>query len=276
MSALPHRHRMSPSDLFLPADSLTNPYILVQTLAALYSNASLALNSVAGKDVDLPLAAMGISPTIIAVSAESALKLHQTTRETITGSAKQFALSAQSSALDSGYMPPATLLSRINTPTRATLGNVPSKLRLMYVFERANAGTPPLSATELSDLRAFTGARVIYALTAAKVAGPVAQTNFYDYRRLGQEKGKHSHFGVPVSALEAKVVDAKDQKTVEGKQPKGEVSCIRALDQIPANRRVDCRKRTSREKWERQPKRDGYIPRGRNAGLSLDSHMKTS
>lgn len=227
---------MSPNDLFLPADRLTNPYILVQTLAAMYSGASVAFNSVAGKDVDLPLAAMGISPTIIAASAESALKLHRGTRGTITSSAKQLALSTQVQALDSGYMPPATILSRVNVPTRASLGNVPSKLRLMYVFERAHAGTPPLSASELSDLRAFTGARVIYALTAAKVAGPVAQTNFYDYRRLGQESGKHSHFGVPVSAVEAKVVDAKEQKTVEGEAPKGEVSGKTSLNII----HIDC------------------------------------
>lgn len=215
---------MSPADLFLPTDALTNSYILVQTFAALYSNASVAINSVAGKGVELPLAAMGVSPTIMAASAESALKLHRTTKETISSVPKKFALNTQKSALDSGYMPPASLLSRINTPARVNLGNVPSKLRLMYVFERLHASTPPLGPEELSELRAFTGARVVYALAASKVAGPVTQTHLYDYRTMPQENRKHSHFGVPVSSLEVKTVDADQHKTVEGEAPRGEVS----------------------------------------------------
>ncbi|KAB8360743.1 hypothetical protein FH972_024478 [Carpinus fangiana] len=217
ISALPAKHRMSPSDLFLPADALTSIYILVQTLAALYSNASVALNSVAGKEVELPAAVMGVAPTIIAASAETALKLHRDSTTNVKTAAKKLAHRAQSQALAAGYMPTTSLATKFNEPHRASIGTPPGKLRLLYIFERAHAGTPPVSSEELSDLRVFTGARVIYALTASKVAGTVTQTSYYDYRIDAATKGKHSHFGSPVSSLELKLVDSDTHKTTDQK-----------------------------------------------------------
>jgi hypothetical protein len=84
----------------------------------------------------------------------------------------------------------------------------------LFTSERAGLNTPPLSSKDLSDLRIYTQARVVYALTAAKVAGAVAQTNMYDYR-LGMPSNKHSHFGVPLSSLEVKVRDTPTLKTTE-------------------------------------------------------------
>lgn len=222
-SALPMRQRLSPEDIFLPADSLTQPYMLTQTLAALYSGATVALNSVAGPQVDLATAAAGIAPTVMAASAASALKLHEATKSTVTSGPKKFALNSQKSALDSGYMPPTTVMSRINEPTRATLGTLPNKLRLLYIFERAHSNTPPLNSETLTELRAFTGARVIYALACAQVAGTVTQTAFYDYRRDKQGREKHSHFGGPVSSLEVKLMDTDTHKNAQGQSPMGEV-----------------------------------------------------
>ena len=223
-SALPMRHRMSPDDLYLPADSLTQPYILVQTLAALYHGASLALNSVAGPQVDLATAAVGVSPTIVSGSAASAAKLYNETKDTIAGGAKKMALNSQKQALEAGYMPPATVLSRINTPTRVNLGRLPDKLRLLYICERANTDAPPLTSDMLTELRALTGARIVYALTAPKVAGSVAQTAFYDYRVDQKDRQTQSHFGAPVSSVEVKLVDTDSHKNVEGQAPMGEVS----------------------------------------------------
>lgn len=54
----------------------------------------------------------------------------------------------------------------------------------------------------------------MYALTAARVAGAVAQTNMYDYR-IGGLASKHSHFGVPLSSVEVKVKDTPTLKTTE-------------------------------------------------------------
>jgi hypothetical protein len=67
---------------------------------------------------------------------------------------------------------------------------------------------------DLSDLRIFTSARVVYALTAAKIAGAVAQTSFYDYRVVN-DAGKHSHFGPPLSSVEVLLRDTKDHKTTD-------------------------------------------------------------
>ena len=235
ISALPPIQRFSPSDLYFPADSLAQPHILTQTLAALYSNASVALNSVAGTAVDLPLATDGISPTIISAGSQSALKLHNATSTAVQGSAfKRLAHKSQTSALEAGYMPPTTsLMARVNSPVRIL--DAP-RLRLLYVHERVNASTPPLSPSELSNLRAFTGARVIYGLTAASVAAPVTQTNVFDYRVEDTVGGRHSHFGVPLSCVEAKVVDTKTHKTKgdgmeEGSDyvPKGEVSATTCM-----------------------------------------------
>lgn len=219
ISALPLKRRISQSDLYLPADALTSPYILVQTLAALFSNASVVLNSVAGKDVEIPLAAMGVAPTIIAASADSALKLHEKTRGDVTTTTKRIALRTQTQALAAGTMP---IKPTLTSPAFASVGTPPGKLRLLFVFERINSGTPPLSSVELSELRAFTGARVIYGLTSARVAGTIAQTTFFDYRTDETPKGKHAHFGVPLGAVEIKLVDTDSHKTTDEK-PLGEI-----------------------------------------------------
>ena len=116
-------------------------------------------------------------------------------------------------------------MTKLNPPTTAALGTTRGKLRLLYAFERAHASTPPLSPAELSDVRAFTGARVIYALTAAKVAGAVTQTNFYDYRTESQERGKHSHSGAPVSSVEIVLKDTEGHKTTDDRV-EGEVNCF--------------------------------------------------
>lgn len=231
ISALPPKERLDSSDLYLPADALTSVYILVQTLAALYSNASVALNSVAGKGVELSAAVMGVAPTIISASAETALKLHKESIRNVNSAAKKLAHRAQTQALSAGYMPTPSMSTKLNAPHRANIGTSPGKLRLFYVFERAHAGTPPVSSAELSDLRAFLGARVIYAFTAAKVAGTVTQTNFFDYRVEEATKGKHSHFGSPVSSLEVQLVDNDSHKTTDEKAS-GDVSSRIFLSKI--------------------------------------------
>jgi hypothetical protein len=175
----------------------------------------VAINSVAGPGVELKLAMRNIAPTIVVASAETAEKLHAETKIGIAGGLKALAHSAQTSALDAGRMPVDTLLTSINAPHRAAIGNTPGKLRLLFVSERAGAETPPLSSLDLSDLRIFTGARVVYALTAAGVAGAVAQSSIYDYRRSGGSRNKQGHFGAPLSCVEIKLVDTSAHKTTD-------------------------------------------------------------
>lgn len=90
--------------------------------------------------------------------------------------------------------------------------------------ERAScleAGTPPLSSTMLSDLRIFTRARICYGLCTAKVAGAVAQTHVFDYRRV--DGTGYSHFGVPLSSVEVWLVDKGDDGKVGATRPEGEI-----------------------------------------------------
>jgi hypothetical protein len=181
----------------------------------LFSHSTVVINSVAGPGVDLTLATRSIAPTIVVVSAETAAKLHSTTSSAGLSGPKKFAHYLESRMLTAGRLPPDTFLTKLNAPSRATLGTTPGKLRLMFVSERVGLNSPPLTADDLSDLRIYTKARVLYALTAAKVAGAIAQTNVYDYRRGLTPSNKHSHFGVPLSSLEIKVKDTPQHKTTD-------------------------------------------------------------
>lgn len=203
--------------MFLPAESLTHSFAFVLTLAALFSHATVTLNSVAGTDVELDAATRSVSPTIIVASAESAAALHANTLSKITSGPKKLAHYLEGCALAAGRMPGVSLASRINVPTKAALGATPGKLRLLFVSERAGANAPPLTANDLSDLRIYTGARIAYALTSSKVCGAVAQTNVYDYRRSAESSQKHSHFGVPLSSVEVKLRDTAQHKTTDEK-----------------------------------------------------------
>ena len=107
----------------------------------------------------------------------------------------------------------ASFLSRYNDSLRPTVGTTPGKLRLIYTAQAAGTASPLLSESVLSDLRIFTGARVVYALTAPRVAGAVAQTQYHDYRVQGEGEG--SHFGPPVSAVEVLLKDAPGHKITD-------------------------------------------------------------
>ena len=216
--ALPARQRLSASDLVLPADSFSNSYVLCQTLAALISPASVAINSVAGPGVDLALATRNISPTVVIASPETLSSLHQAETARLTSGLQKLAHSSQTSVMSAGRMPSSTLVSNL-FGAQSSMSATPGKLRLILVSERANTDAPKLSSAMLCDLRVFTRARICYALTASRVAGAVAQTNLYDYR---MDTSGHSHFGVPVSSVEVKLANRND-KEVDENAPRGEI-----------------------------------------------------
>jgi acyl-CoA synthetase (AMP-forming)/AMP-acid ligase II len=216
LSSIPSSQRISPSDLFLPTDSLSTIYPLVLTLSALYCNASVALNSVAGRSQNLVLATQGVAPTIIVASATTLSNTHAETAGKLTSPFYRAVHWSQTRTLtQNGVMPLASMFSRFNDSLRPTIGTKPGKLRLVFVSEQSGADSTPLSATNLSDLRIFTGARVVYALTAAKVAGAVTQTGIYDYRVEESASGKCSHFGAPVSSVEVFLRDTKEHMTTD-------------------------------------------------------------
>jgi hypothetical protein len=212
---MPVTQRMSPSDLFLPINSLSTVYPLVMTLTALYCNSSLALHSVAGPNARFYEATQSIAPTVVVVSASTLSQMRKEAVQRMSSPIVKAAHWIQTRSLtQDGVMPVATVLSRLNDSTRPAIGTTPGKLRAVFVSEEAGGDSPALSSLDLSDLRVLTGARVVYALTAAKVAGAVSQTSFYDYR-ISNDTGKHCHFGPPVSSVEILLRDTKDHKTTD-------------------------------------------------------------
>ncbi|KAK8034474.1 hypothetical protein PG993_009469 [Apiospora rasikravindrae] len=216
LTAVPTTQRFSPADLFLPAASLASSFPLALTLAALYYNATVAFNSVAGTSPDLALATSGIAPTVMVATPQTLLKTHAEASGKITNVISRAAHWVQTRSLvQNGAMPVASFLSQFNDSIRPEIGTTPGKLRLLYVAEGVNAETPALKESTISDLRVFTGARVIYALTTAKVAGSVTQTQFHDYRVSGDGP---SHFGPPVSSVEVLLKDSGRHQTSEDGQ----------------------------------------------------------
>lgn len=215
LAAVPTKERIGPSDLFLPADSLSNIHTLVLTLTALYSNASVALNSVAGKSCDLVLATQGVAPTVIVASPATLLDIHEESTRKLSSSLARASHALSTRTLtQEGILAPSNILSSFSSGARPAIGTKPGKLRLIYVAERAGADTPPLSSSILSDLRIFTGARIIYALSSAKVAGAVAQTAFFDYRLCDDVRG---HFGPPLTSVEVFLKDSESHRTTDDK-----------------------------------------------------------
>lgn len=213
ISAIPAAQRIGLSDLIFPADSLSTIYTLVVTLAAMYYNASLVLNSVSGPGTNIVLSTKSIAPTIIVASSSTLAKLHEEITSRLNSIPLKVVHWLQTRTLtQDGVMPIASAITRLNDSIRPAIGTSPGKLRLVFVSERVKGDSVPLSSQQLSDLRIFTGARVVYSLTAAEVAGAVAQTAIYDYR---VDECRQSHFGAPVSSVEILLKDTKDKKTTD-------------------------------------------------------------
>ncbi|KAI1376457.1 hypothetical protein F4677DRAFT_418590 [Hypoxylon crocopeplum] len=217
LTAIPQRERFSPADLFLPSASLSASFPLVLTLAALYSNASVAFNSVAGTKPDLVLATAGVAPTIVVATPQTLKKTHAETASKVGASLLTRASHwvQTRSLVQNGAMPAASFLASYNDSLRPAVGTpAPGKLRLLYVADPIGTGAPRLSEQTLSDLRVFTGARVIYALAAPRVAGAVSQTQFHDYRVQDGGDAAH-HFGPPLSATEVLLKDFGNYKITD-------------------------------------------------------------
>ena len=108
-------------------------------------------------------------------------------------------------------------------PSRASLSlsGGHDSIRLIYT-------TSVMLPRELADLRIYTGARIVAALTNPRVAGAIAQTHMLDYRTSTETNSKGEevgHFGPPLSCLEIKLVAteghniADDQE--DGRSPEG-------------------------------------------------------
>ncbi len=208
ISALPKSQRFGPSDLLLPLDSLSLLYPLTVTLAALFSNASIVLTSISGPTADYSMAFLGISPTMIVASEETMLRACSAKKAAVTGVFQKISYSRQIRSLASGVMPKLSTTMLNQSP------------RVIFVSHRAGANSLLLSSANISDLRILTGARIIYALTSAKAAGAVSQSNVFDYRTT-VNANEASHFGPPLSCLEIMLKDSPEHKIRDGTDPTG-------------------------------------------------------
>ncbi|KAL8687589.1 MAG: hypothetical protein Q9218_006284 [Villophora microphyllina] len=201
ISALPRPHRLIPSDLLLSLAPLTSLYPLTITLAALYSNSSLALTSVTSHKAPYDAAFRSVKPTIIIASPPTIKQAVKTFQELPKSMMQKYALWRQAASLAEGVMPKVT-------------GHLPSP-RLVYTFEDSASREAPLTLKDLGDFRLLTAVRTAYAFTDAKVAGAISQTNIYDYRR--DPDAEQAAFGGPVSSVEIKLVDADGHRNSDEK-----------------------------------------------------------
>lgn len=202
ISALPQQHRLGPDDLVMSLESFSDIWALTFTLAALFSNSSIGITSVAGSKVKYDVAFRAVSPTVLLSTATTMSQAYTDIKANTGSSWQNFLRWMQSRSLSSGIMPKFSAI-------------LPSP-RLIYIAESTSNDDVPLISNELFDLRLLTGSRIIHALTNAKVAGAIAQTNIYDYQIRGAGVSKYSHFGPPLSSVEVKFKETDNRSDADG------------------------------------------------------------
>ncbi|KAL2824058.1 hypothetical protein BDW59DRAFT_90383 [Aspergillus cavernicola] len=231
--SLPRTQRFNNNDLVLSIDSLSRLYPLCQVLAALFSNASVALNSVAGGNVDFALATIGVSPSVIIASSRTISEYHAKFMKPHSGAISSLARWFQVRSLDAGNMPSKGFFSQLANVGPTSELNL-ERLRLLCIAHRADEATDAcLDYEQLTDLRVFTGARVVYALTGSRVAGAISQTNVYDYRRF---QGP-SHFGAPLSTVEV-LLTGVSESTEQGHLTVSGPAVIAGKTTLPVQARI--------------------------------------
>ncbi|KAL4753779.1 hypothetical protein BDW72DRAFT_13247 [Aspergillus terricola var. indicus] len=231
--SLPRTQRFNSDDLVLSIDSLSRLYPLCQVFAALFTNASVALNSVAGEKVDFALATVGVSPTVIVASSRTISEYHAKFMRPHSGLLSSVARWFQVRSLDAGNMPSQGFFSRL-----ASVGPTAElsldRLRLLCISHRIDDVTDArLDHEQLTDLRVLTGARVVYALTGPGVAGAISQTNVFDYRRFDGL----SHFGAPLSTVEL-LLSGLSEDTEQGQLTVSGPSVVSGKATFPVQARI--------------------------------------
>jgi hypothetical protein len=127
----------------------------------------------------------------------------------------------QAQTLDAGNMPSQNFFSRlaqVGPTAELSLEN----LRLLCISHRVDAAASVrLTSEQLTDLRIYMGARIVYALTGPGIAGAISQTNVFDYRDLNGP----SHFGAPLSSTEITLTGVSENQTSE-ENPEGQVNLL--------------------------------------------------
>ena len=186
---------------------LADQYALVVALAALFSNASLALTSAAGSKAEYATAFSGVTPTVIVTKSSTLLKLWN-----------------ERTAAQKGLLETVTHWNKARTLAAGNMPKAHSTLqfsRLILAYESSKEDSAPLTSAQMFDLRIFTGAYIAYAFTDDTVAGAISQTNVYDYGYSIAHGDRPSHFGPPVSCVELKLIDSPDRKVTDDSDSAG-------------------------------------------------------
>ncbi|KAL5606610.1 hypothetical protein BROUX41_003008 [Berkeleyomyces rouxiae] len=215
LDCIPSSETLSPKDTFVPADVLTNHFTFVMTMAALFSNANVSLNSVAGNEASLTMATQGAPATVIVASPEQLVLYHNDGLSSITGMITKWIHGYRQRKLENfGVFPGTTgFMADMEISNAPDLGTEDTQVRVIYVAEKAGQ-KPVIQSKMLSDVRALTGARLVHALTSASAAGSIAQSLWYDYR---VQEGKMAHFGPPSPSIELVLKDKGDHFTKDYK-----------------------------------------------------------
>lgn len=233
IAALPKSEQLTSQDIFIPADTLSDLFTRVQTYAALASGATLALNPVSGTTTDLSRCVHRVRPTVIIASPSTLSELRRKTAGTMIEMWHRLIHFFQTRTLTvHGNIPKGNFWTRVNDYTRPDVGT-PSRLRLVITAEEAgNLESKCLNSEDLSDLRIFLSAKVVYGLKSYKVAGPVCQQNVYDYRvqpqvpKPSRAKGvlrKCAHFGGVAPGVEVLTKDWEEYKAGADGGDSGEI-----------------------------------------------------
>jgi hypothetical protein len=176
----------------------------------------VALNSVAGENVNFTIAAAGVTPTVVVTSSKTILDYHSKAMASQAGLFATIGRLLQAQSLQAGNLPSRNAIAQLaEIDTALSL----SKLRLLFVAHRAgDRKSPKLKSSVLTDLRMLLGARIGYALTTHQVAGALCQTNIFDYRQTAGFNG----FGPPLSGVEVYLTG--NEEHVSKPDPRGKVS----------------------------------------------------
>ncbi|EXJ91788.1 hypothetical protein A1O3_00338 [Capronia epimyces CBS 606.96] len=200
-------YKLSPSDTVHATTSLTDSYTLCWILAALYSNASVSLNSVAGDNVDLIQATALSRPTVVIASPSTVQAyLEHPTTKLPSGLSKY----VSKRTLQAGNLP---------AKSAGTLASSLASLRVLLIPQSTNLPAKTrLSSSTLHTLRSHLQSRIGYALTTPLVAGAITQTNILDYR----DKGARVCLGAPLSSVEVHV--SGDEEIMDTHTPQGKIT----------------------------------------------------
>ncbi|EXJ93488.1 hypothetical protein A1O1_01880 [Capronia coronata CBS 617.96] len=206
-ATLARAYKLSSSDILHPTTSLTDSYTLCWTLAALNSNASVSLNSVAGDNVDL-LQATALSRPTVVIASPSTVQAYLKHPDTTLPSGLSKHMSKRT--LRAGTMP---------AKSAVTLSSSLARLRVLLIPQSTTLpANTRLSSATLHTLRTHLQCRIGYALTTPLVAGAVAQTNILDYR----DKGDNVCVGAPLSSVEISL--SGDESAMDSHTPRGKIT----------------------------------------------------